>query len=84
MPGYGKTTFNRINPDEVLKQYAPDPEMMMPDPIIALKQVQMAAGWEKLLENLYKDNSMVICRTQTSHRMLAAVISTPVSRKAVT
>ena len=58
MPGYGKTTFNRINPDEVLKQYAPDPEMMMPDPIIALKQVQMAAGWEKLLENLYKDNSM--------------------------
>ena len=43
MPGYGKTTFNRINPDEVLKQYAPDPEMMMPDPIIALKQVQMAA-----------------------------------------
>ncbi|MCB5933056.1 hypothetical protein LJB63_27320, partial [[Eubacterium] rectale] len=42
MPGYGKTTFNRINPDEVLKQYAPDPEMMMPDPIIALKQVQMA------------------------------------------
>ena len=58
MPGYGKTTFNRINPDEVLKQYAPDPEMMMPDPIIALKQVQMAAGWEKLLENLYKDNNM--------------------------
>lgn len=54
MPGYGKTTFNRINPDEVLKQYAPDPEMMMPDPIIALKQVQMAAGWEKLLENLYR------------------------------
>ena len=30
----------------------------MPDPIIALKQVQMAAGWEKLLENLYRDNSM--------------------------
>ena len=58
MPGYGKTTFNRINPDEVLKQYAPSPEMMMPDPVIALKQVQMAAGWEKLLENLYKDNSM--------------------------
>lgn len=58
MPGYGKTTFNRINPDEVLKQYAPNPEMMMPDPVIALKQVQMAAGWEKLLENLYKDNSM--------------------------
>ena len=23
IPGYGKTTFNRINPDEVLKQYAP-------------------------------------------------------------
>lgn len=58
MPGYGKTVFNRINPDEVLKQYAPNPEMMMPDPVIALKQVQMAAGWEKLLENLYKDNSM--------------------------
>lgn len=58
MPGYGKTAFNRINPDEVLKQYAPNPEMMMPDPVIALKQVQMAAGWEKLLENLYKDNSM--------------------------
>ena len=58
MPGYGKTTFNRINPDEVLKRYAPSPEMMMPDPVIALKQVQMAAGWEKLLENLYKDNSM--------------------------
>lgn len=58
MPGYGKTTFNRINPDEVLKQYAPNPEMMMPDPIIALKQVQLAAGWEKLLENLYNDNSM--------------------------
>ena len=48
----------RINPDEVLKRYAPSPEMMMPDPVIALKQVQMAAGWEKLLENLYKDNSM--------------------------
>lgn len=58
MPGYGKTTFNRINPDEVLKQYAPPPGMVMPDPIIALKQVQMAAGWEKLLENLYRDNSM--------------------------
>lgn len=58
MPGYGKTVFNRINPDEVLKQYAPNPEMMIPDPVIALKQVQMAAGWEKLLENLYKDNSM--------------------------
>ena len=58
MPGYGKTTFNRINPDEVLKRYAPSPEMMMPDPVIALKQVQMAAGREKLLENLYKDNSM--------------------------
>lgn len=58
MPGYGKTTFNRINPDELLKQYAPAPGMMMPDPVIALKQVQMAAGWEKLLENLYKDNSM--------------------------
>lgn len=58
MPGYGKTTFNRINPDEVLKQYAPAPDMRMPDPVIALKQVQMAAGWEKLLENLYKDNSM--------------------------
>lgn len=58
MPGYGKTTFNRINPDEMLKQYAPAPDMRMPDPVIALKQVQMAAGWEKLLENLYKDNSM--------------------------
>lgn len=58
MPGYGKTTFNRINPDEVLKQYAPDPERMMPDPVIALKRVQMAAGWEKLLENLFRDNSM--------------------------
>lgn len=58
MPGYGKTTFNRINPDEVLKQYAPNPELMIPDPVIALKQVQMAAGWEKLLENLYRDNSM--------------------------
>lgn len=58
MPGYGKTTFNRINPDEVLKQYAPPAGVVMPDPIIALKQVQMAAGWEKLLENLYRDNSM--------------------------
>lgn len=58
MPGYGKTAFNRINPDEVLKQYAPVPGMMMPDPLIALKQVQMAAGWGKLLENLYRDNSM--------------------------
>lgn len=58
MPGYGKTTFNRINPVDVLKEYAPDPEMMMPDPVIALKQVQMAAGWERLLENLYQDNSM--------------------------
>ncbi len=25
MPGYGKTTFNRINPDEVLEKYAPTP-----------------------------------------------------------
>lgn len=58
MPGYGKTTFNRINPDEVLKQYVPPAGVVMPDPIIALKQVQMAAGWEKLLENLYRDNSM--------------------------
>lgn len=58
MPGYGKTTFNRINPDEVLRQYAPDPDMMVPDPIIALKDVQQAVGWEKLLENLYRDNNM--------------------------
>lgn len=58
MPGYGKTTFNRINPDEVLEKYAPDPAMMIPDPVIALKDVQQAAGWEKLLENLYRDNSM--------------------------
>lgn len=58
MPGYGKTTFNRINPDEVLKEYALNPDLMMPDPVIALKQVQMAVGWEKLLENLYRDNSM--------------------------
>lgn len=28
------------------------------DPVIALKDVQQAAGWEKLLENLYRDNSM--------------------------
>lgn len=32
--------------------------MMIPDPVIALKDVQQAAGWEKLLENLYRDNSM--------------------------
>ena len=30
----------------------------LPDPVIALKDVQQAAGWEKLLENLYRDNSM--------------------------
>lgn len=58
MPGYGKTVFNRINPDEILKKYAPDPDLMIPDPVVALKGVQMAAGWEKLLENLYKNNSM--------------------------
>lgn len=58
MPGYGKTTFNRINPDELMKQYAPKSGSAMPDPIIALKQVKQAVDWGKLLENLYRDNDM--------------------------
>ncbi len=58
MPAYGKTLFNRINPEEIFNKYAPDPLNLIPDPIIALKKVQTDANWEKLMENILKDNDM--------------------------
>ncbi len=58
MPGYGKTLFNRINPEEIFARYAPNPEAPLPDPLIPLKKVQLNTNWEKLMENMLKDNSM--------------------------
>lgn len=60
LPGYGQTTFNRIDPATVMKQYAPAPELLIPDPVQALKKVQMATDWGKLMENLYKENSPAV------------------------
>lgn len=57
LPGYGKTQYNRINPEKLFKAYPVENlGVPMPDPTQALLKVQHNLNWEQLMQNIIKDN----------------------------
>ncbi|MEG0333439.1 MAG: M23 family metallopeptidase [Akkermansia sp.] len=48
MPGYGSKMGNRINPEIIFKKYAPSPDLLVPDVLPALQQIQLNHDLEQI------------------------------------